>query len=86
MIIRARTDRQGRLRLSEALAGEHSTISHGGTPVVERLMCMLGLIDGVEIFIETRGRCGDLIIAAEGERFHIPLHHAEHIWVRPRVG
>lgn len=87
MIIRTLADpaegaRAGR-RLNRMLTGERATITHADDPATERRMIMLGLIDGVELEIETRGRGGDLIVIAEGDRYHIPARFAENIWVVP---
>jgi Fe2+ transport system protein FeoA len=68
-------------RLSELRTGEQATIAFTRSRPTGRRMLVLGLIDGVRIQVETRDRNGDLIITAEGGRFHVRSSHAERIWV-----
>ena len=84
MIIQTRADKASkRKRLSEVLTGERAIIVRSESPIIDRRMMVLGLIDGVEIEIETRGRRGDLVLLTEGKRFHILGHYADKIWVDP---
>lgn len=47
-----------------------------------RRMLVLGLLDGVGVNVESRDRNGDLIIVADGNRYHVRARHAERIWVQ----
>lgn len=60
-------------------------IVDGATLATQRRMLVLGLVDGIEIEIETRGRHGDVIIICDAARYLISAFHAEHIWVEPVV-
>lgn len=70
-------------RLSDTPTGARVLIERGNDPMIERRLIILGLIDGVEIEIESRGRRGDLIVKAAGDRFHITSHEAQRIRVQP---
>ena len=84
MIIRTQADNAyQRKRLSDVLTGERAVIVRSENPIIDRRMMVLGLIDGVEVEIETRDRRGDLVLITEGKRFHILAHYAKKIWVDP---
>lgn len=73
---------QSRLRrLSELDTGDAAAIAFTRNANTGRRMLVLGLVDGVRIQIESRDRNGDLIIAADGDRFHVRARHADSIWV-----
>jgi Fe2+ transport system protein FeoA len=69
--------------LAEILTGEKVVLQGSDDRIIAQRMLLHGLIDGTEVEIETRSRNGDLIIVADGARFHVPAHQAGSIWVTP---
>lgn len=51
-----------------------------------RVLVLLGLIDGLEIRVESRDFRGDVTIETEGRRMRIPARFAQRIWVKPLLG
>lgn len=70
-------------RLGDLPSGETAVISHANDASTLRRLILLGLIDGAVVCIESRGRCADLVVEAEGARFHLTARDADNIWVKP---
>lgn len=72
---------QRRCRLSAVPTGQRVTIVSTRDPAAGYRMVLLGLVDGVEVEVETRGPDGDLVVAVDGRRFFLPHPIADRIWV-----
>jgi Fe2+ transport system protein FeoA len=72
---------KARHRLSDTPTGVPVFIASADTLKIAHRLVLLGLIDGTEVVVESRGRSGEIILVSTDGRFLISARHAEHIWV-----